>query len=423
MVTGGVRLLLAGLFLAAGTVVCAPWARADSPPLKSVEPEVYTDQPAGIKYGPLIYHASLFTGTVWDSNIFSSRDNVVADRILVIRPGLTVSTIDPNYKFTLRTSMEHLDYDKSDSESRTDARADLRGTVRAQRNLEVDVGLTAARVNEPRSIQRRDLPEDAADPVRHNQYAAWVGLRRNLNPVVSTTTVTWENDNYFDVRTNSGNRINLQYLDRDAAKVTQETDLRLSQRLLLFTRQRLITTIYRDEPGFIQRDSVKFETVQGIEVGFTPLIRGKFSVHFGDEHFWTRSIEADPELIYSAEVSWTPTRKLRLKAGFARDFGGVSFDLDSVGGRRTRADFLLEYEITRQLYFRASFAHLHANEAGLISGAGRLENYYQYKASLGYEMNRFWSLFLDYDYERRDANFEINEFERHIIQTGVVARF
>jgi hypothetical protein len=319
--------------------------------------------------------------------------------------------------------MEHLEYEKSESESRTDARADLRGTIRSRRDLEIDAGLTAARVNEPRSIQRRDLPDDAADPVRHNQYSAWLGLRRIHNRVTTTTTVTWDNDNYFDARSNSGARINLQYLDRDAVKVSQETDVRLSHRLLLFTRQRLITSVFRDEPGFVQRDSAKFETVQGIEVAFTPLIRGKFSFHFGEEHFWTHSIESDPERIYSAELSWLPTRKLRLKAGFARDFGGVSFDLDSVGGRRTRADALIEYEITRQLYFRASFAHLHANESSIVSGGGRNENWQQYKTSLGYEMNRYWSLFLDYAYERRDANAEINEFERQIIQTGVVARF
>jgi hypothetical protein len=114
---------------------------------------------------------------------------------------------------------------------------------------------------------------------------------------------------------------------------------------------------------------------------------------------------------------------VRIRASFARDFGGVSFDLDSVGGRRTRADFALDYEITRQLFFRASFAHLHANEASLRSGAGRVEDNYLYKASLGYELTRFWSLYLDYSFEQRDANFAANEFERQIIQTGVVARF
>ena len=420
---GGAGRLLAGAYLATALLVAAQGARGESPPLKSVEPEAYTDQPAGIKYGQLLYHASLVSGTVWDSNIFSSKENVVADRILFIRPGLTVSTLDPNYKFTLRTSIEHLDYEVSPSESRTDAKADLRGTIRVQRDSDVNVGLTAARVTEPRSIQRRDLPEDAAEPVVHNQYAAWVGLRKIFNPVASTTTVTVENDNYFNVRSNSGTSINLQYLDRDVARLSQETELRLSHRLLLFSRQRVSMSTFRNEPGFIQRDSVKFETVNGIEVVFTPLVKGKFSFHFGEEHFWASVIQSDPERIYSAELSWSPHRNVRIKTGFSRDFGGVSFDLDSVGGRRTRADIALEYDITRQLFFRASFAHLHANEASIISGAGRLENTYTYKASLGYELTRFWSLYLDYSYEQRDANISTKEFERQIIQTGVVARF
>ena len=64
-----------------------------------------------------------------------------------------------------------------------------------------------------------------------------------------------------------------------------------------------------------------------------------------------------------------------------------------------------------------------ANEASIRSGAGRLENTYAFKASLGYELSRFWSVYLDYAYEQREANFSINEFERQIIQTGIVTRF
>ena len=420
---GGAGRLLAGVCLATGLLVVAHGARGESPPLRSIEPEAYSDQPAGIRYGSLLYHASLVSGMVWDSNIFASKENVVADRIFYFRPGLTVSTLDPNYKFTLRTTLDHLDHEVSPSESRTDAKADLRGTIRMQRDSELLVGLVAARVTEPRSVQRRDLPEDAAEPVLHNQYSAWVGLRRIYNPVVSTTTVAVDNDNYFNVRSNAGTSINLQYLDRDAGKITQETDLRLSHRLLLFSRQRATMTTYRNEPGFIQRDSIKFETVNGIEVGFTPLVKGRFSFHFAEEHFWANVVESDPERIYSGELAWWPLRNLRIKTSLARDFGGVSFDLDSVGGRRTRADIVLEYDITRQLFFRAGFAHLHANESSIRSGAGRIENTYVFKASLGYEVSRFWSVYLDYAYEQREANFSINEFERQIIQTGIVTRF
>jgi Putative beta-barrel porin 2 len=84
---------------------------------------------------------------------------------------------------------------------------------------------------------------------------------------------------------------------------------------------------------------------------------------------------------------------------------------------------VLEYDITRQLFFRANFLHLHANESSLSSGNGRLENTYFYKASLGYEITRYWVWYLDYAYERRDANIEANEFDRQIIQSGLIARF
>jgi hypothetical protein len=220
MVGGAGRLL--AVCLATGVLVAAHGARGEGPPLRSIEPEAYSDQPAGIRYGSLLYHASLLSGMAWDSNIFSSKTNVVADRILFVRPGLTVSTLDPNYKFTFRTSIQHLDYEVSPADSRTDALAEMRGTIRVQRDSEIGVGLTAAHLTDPRSsVLRRDLPQDAAEPIAHNQYSAWVALRRDFNPAVSTTTVTVVNDDYYNVRSNAGTTINLQYLDRDAARLSR----------------------------------------------------------------------------------------------------------------------------------------------------------------------------------------------------------
>jgi hypothetical protein len=421
---GGTGRFLAGVCLATGLLAAAHEAYGEAPPLRSIEPEAYSDQPAGIRYGSLLYHASLRSGMAWDSNIFSTKAHVVADRIVILRPGLTVSTVDPNYKFTFRANMQQLEYDVSPSDNRLDGFADLHGSIRVQKDTTLDVGLVAARIADPRnSIVRRDLPLNAAEPVVHNQYSAWVALRRNFNPVVSTTTLTVLNDNYYDVPSIGGTPINMQYLDRDVARLTQETDFRVSHRLLLFSREYVSMYTYRNVQGFIQDDSVKFETVNGIEVGITPLITGRFSFGFGEEHFWASTIQSDPELIYRAELLWSPARNIRLKAGFARDFGGVSMTLDAVGGRRTGADFVLEYDITRQLFFRANFIHLHANELSLSSGNGRLENTYFYKASLGYQISQYWSWYIDYAYERREAKVEADEFDRQIIQSGLVSRF
>jgi hypothetical protein len=421
---GGAGRFLIRVCLATGLLAAAHQARGEGPPLRSIAPDAYSDQPAGIRYGSLLYNASLTSGLAWDTNIFSSKAHVVGDRILVLRPGLTISTLDPNYKFTFRSNLQQLDYESSPSDNRMDGLAELHGNIRVQRDTAIDVGLAAARIMDPRSsILRRDLPENAAAPITHNQYSAWIGLRRNFNPLVSTTTVTVLRDDYYDVQAISGTPINLQYLDRDVARLSQDFEMRVSHRLLLFSRDRVSLNTYRNVQGFIQDDSIKFETVNGIEVGITPLITGIFSFHFGDEHFWADTIQSDPELRYRAELAWSPRRNLRLRAGVLRDFGGTSLTLDSVGGRRTYADFVLEYDITRQLFFRANFIHLHANEASLSSGNARLENTYLYKASLGYQISRYWSWYIDYAYERRDAKIETDEFDRQIVQSGLVSRF
>ena len=421
---GRSRGLLAGGMLAAGLVVSALLsAHADSPPLKFINPETFADKPAGIRHGDLLYHAYIAVGTIYDSNVFSAPSDAVSDRVLFLRPGLSVSTLDPNYKFDFRATLDHLEYERFVDESRTDPRAELTGRVRLQRDLEIDTWLSAARVHNARSLQRRDLPGNAAEPVAHNEYLARLALRRTYNRLVLTTSAAYENQNYFNVRSVGGPPINLQSLDRDVFKVGQEAELRLSHRLRLFSRVSVNDTDYREVMGFTERDSTKVAIVNGVEVAFTPLIKGLLSHHYGEERFKSASIQSDPEIYYRVELYWSPLRHLRLRAGAAREFGGVSFDLDASGGRRTRADFAIDYDITRRLFLRASFNYTHANEAGLALGEKRVEDTHQYRASLGYQLNRHWNLFLDYAVESRDANIEANQLERHVVQVGAVARF
>jgi hypothetical protein len=217
--------------------------------------------------------------------------------------------------------------------------------------------------------------------------------------------------------------INLQYNDRDVVRLSQDLDLTISPRLMLFTRQRVISSDYRNVEGFTDRDSVKYDSVNGIEVGLTPLTRGRFEFHFAEEHFRDATINATPEVGYKGALTWLPRRNVRITTAVGRDFGGVNFDLDAAGGRRTRVDSSIDYELTRRVFARGTFAYQHSNEASLATGGKRIEDVYQYKASLAYEPTRFWMLFLDYLYERREAKIEENQFDRHIIQGGVVARF
>src|SRR5262245_19302725 len=122
--------LLAGVYLVAGLFAAAPNVYAQSPPLGSIPPEAFTNQPAGIRSGDLLFHGYVTTGTAYDSNIFSTHDNATSDRILFVRPGLVVSTLDPNYRFTLRGYLEDIEYEKTTSENRLNAHIDINGKVR-----------------------------------------------------------------------------------------------------------------------------------------------------------------------------------------------------------------------------------------------------------------------------------------------------
>lgn len=420
---GRARLTIAGLSLVAGLLVAQPCAMAEAPPLRSIPPDAFEDKPAGLRLGGLVYSANVSTGAIYDSNVYSSNTDVAADRILLLRPELSISNLDPNHRFTFRAMIEDLEYERLKSENRTDARAEIDGKIRIRRDLGLDVRASAARLNEVRSLTNRDLPTNAAGPARYDQYIGSMSLVRTADPMVATTTVGVQKDDYSSVESTSGTLINLQYLDRDMLRVGQEEDIRLSHRVRLFGAQTMTASNYRNVPGYQQRDSVKFDVLSGVEIGITPLIKTKFTFRFGEEHFKDPTIDSEPELDYGAEISWLPRRYLRVRAGVAREFGGVNFDLDSEGGIRTRVDVGIDYEMSRRLLARAGFYYLHADETSISTGETRIEDTYVYRASLAYQMNRYWSAFADYAFEKRESDDVVDTFQRQIVQAGVTAKF
>lgn len=415
--------VLAGAVLLVGLLITGEQAVAQTPPIASIEPSSFSDQPAAIRYGGLLYQASLKSGFIWDSNLFLSQNDRVSDRIAYVRPGLTVSTLDPNYKFTFRGEIDRLEYDRNEAENRSDFRGEVNGTIRVRRDTEIDVSTFAGHIHELRSALRRDLPDDIGEPVPINRYIGRVALRQYFYPLISTTFVSFENDNYFNVRSNTGGIINLQASDADVWTVGHEAEFRLSPRLSFFSRQRVINSDFRDVGVTNPRDSTRFETVNGIEVALTRLISTNLAFRYGKEDFVTDVFRADPERAYLAGLTWSPRRYLRFRTSFAREFGGFSFEQDIGGGRRTRATFDAEYDISRRLLFRGGVAYLHGNEASVIAGGQRIEDSYAYRASLSFQLNRYWSLYSDYMFEQRNSTLDLDSYDRHIIQGGVIARF
>ena len=54
---------------------------------------------------------------------------------------------------------------------------------------------------------------------------------------------------------------------RPRVEAVSDEELKLSHRIRLFARQAVIASDYRRVPGFVERDSVKYDLSQGVEVG------------------------------------------------------------------------------------------------------------------------------------------------------------
>lgn len=405
-----------------GLVGSAPFAAADPLPLTPIAPDVGLEPSLGIRYGGLIYRPTIATGIINDSNILYSNTNAARDWVFFVRPGLSIATTDPNYRFVLRTDIEHLEYRESDADSRTNATATLDGTVRAARDLEFDVGASARHANDQRTATRRDLPTNLAEPAPHDAYSSRLAMRSFFRPVISTLAVDYATDSYSSVRSVTGSIVDLRFLDRDMLTVSHKTEVPFSQRFRFVNRVAWIETDYRNVPLVVPRDSSKVEVSNGVEVVFSPVLRGDFTFLYGKSDFTSPLIVADPENFYTLNLIWQPRSYFTLRFNAAREFGGVNFEQDFGAGRRTRLGVTMDYGITRRLTWRAGFNYVHANGDNLL-GATRVEDQYVYNTSLGYAVNDRVSLFLDYNLENYNSTISAEQYDRQVIQAGVIARY
>ncbi|WP_170936951.1 MULTISPECIES: outer membrane beta-barrel protein [Rhodomicrobium] len=371
--------------------------------------------PAGLYYDNIFFYPRVTVGGAYDSNIFAAPNDPVSDMALVIAPELTVSSASEIVRHTFEAGARHFQYDRFDSQDRTEAHASLASARQIRNDLQLDTRFEAAR--------RFELPGDgfspgdSLGPIPYEDLTAEAYVTKTFNRLGVTVGGSIRDLTYQNGETFSGATIEQSFRDGTIATASVRPFYDFSPGYRAFTRFQVNQRDY-EGTGDLNRDSEGYDARAGVEFLLTPMLFGSVDAGILEQSYTNPEIPETNGLAANGQLTWLMTPLMTVTAFGSRSIAEMAAQnqdsrIDVTGGLR------LDYEIRRDLIatLRGSFTDED------FSGSDRRDDVLQLGAGIDYSLNRNLNFGLDYSYYDRDSTLSEFSFSRHVVMVNVTAQY
>jgi hypothetical protein len=383
---------------------------AQAPTSTSLGPDY---DPLGVPLGGFRLFPSLTVATTFDDNIRRTEVNTVSDAIFRITPIIALRSLWAQHALNFTATSSTFLYSKYSSENITtyDINADGRVDVLSDLRLTGQVGVTRQYLLRS-SVE---LPLDAANPLPYTigradasaeyqsaQFGVQVGVafdqyRYGALAMLDGTETDWADQNHNVIGPHA--RVLYQFQDGYAAYVEAIYEKRDFEMAV-------------DRYGF-DRSSKGYRVRGGVTAMLTNLIQGEAFVGYLDQQY-VAPLEDISGLDFGAALDWslTPLTTLRLFAARAINdttYAGVS------GIDDRTINFSVDHSLLRNLVVRANVGYTNSN----FEGSSRTDQTFNAGAGGEYFLNRYLSLALRYDFQKRDSNTGQQVFTNNLFSIAV----
>ncbi len=369
--------------------------------------------PLGVPLNTWFLLPSLSEGIYFDSNLYSTSSNEVADLRSEFSPRVSLHSALPRHAFNtsvgvdFRNHMLNPEADYWDISSRSEGRLDLWHDTALYGSAEFgrfhdDLG--------PRT-------ENASSyPIRYSLAAGQFSLNHDANRLGIVVTGAARRYDYHHGYTVKG-----AHLDQDQRDVDMVFGgLRLSYDLGLASRLFTSTELNRRVPripSFTNSKSWGLRTISGAEFTIGNLFRFKLGLgymlqEYEHSHLWTmRGIAGQ------ANIIWMPTDLLSLQIQAERSL--EESPLSSISGRiPSTVGLRVDHEYARYLIGTSLLSYTHIQDVGRPN----VDHHVDFSAQLRYFFNRNTDISLQYKYGYR-LLYETADVRRHIIGFNVGLKY
>jgi hypothetical protein len=381
-------------------------------------------EPIGYRFGQHFFFPSVGAGVRYDSNVFASSDNPRSDFAFVVSPGMTVTNAprfqagSPSpFTYELNVNADIYKFRTFETEDRTDAEAKLKTRWELAHDIAVEGNFFAARKHDERGDTA--LPPEAREPISYTDLRAEGVFTKQFGRLGVELNANVRRLDYEDVLS-SVTGLPLDQTARSGSIFTAHIRpfYEFSPGYRGFVRFRGNTRDY-EGVGALNRDSDGYDIRGGIEFSVTPLVKGSAEIGYLSQTYDNPLIAPFNGLSYAAKAQWLVTPLMTLTFNAERSVAETvtpDFEarLDTVVGARA------DYELMRNVILFSSVKLKKEDFRGL---GQRTDDVTQLAAGVEYLMNRHLSATLQYQFQDRNSNIPVYDFDRHLVTFGVKAQY
>jgi len=373
----------------------------------------YATDVYGFRLGSFSLTPLLAAGVTYDSNIFATRRDRVADTVFSVAPRLRFGSDWARHGLELETGLVHRRYARTASESTTDAEARLRGWLDIGGDAKLSLSGAAGRLHEPREAM--DAPGALARPLGYTFYEVHAVLQKRFNDVglwLSGRSVRFV---YDDAVLRNGTRVPSTGRDLVVHELGAGLAYSVSATTAVFGE---ILANRRDHLRHGRPDSHGYRALAGIDLSAGGMLRARLGAGYFEQRYSGGTSGRVGGAAYLAAVDWSPSPLWTISINGERRVADTVYGT-SAGRVDTGLGATIYYEIARGIVLRAGadywrqdyIANPRRDEVKTLRGGA--DYYFHRRVSLG----------IDYSHTIRKSNFSIYDYSRTFVGLNAQAKF
>lgn len=371
--------------------------------------------PVGVRLGSFLFHPSLTTAPFYDSNIFATSRNAIADSGIIMSPRLTAASQFSRHALDLEIGADRFRYRRQRSEDRTDLFAGARGRLDIRRDTVALATLDASLRHEDRGSP--DSPALAAEPIPVKRLGGTATINRTFNRFGLSLGTGLHGADYQDVPRIGGGTLDQDFRDHLIYSLGGRGTYAWSPGQRIFADVRYNWRRYRN-PGPVPFDSQGFAAHAGLEFALTALLHGELGLGYFRQEYESRLLADAEGPSYLANLIWNVTPLMTVTVTGERQ---VRDGTGAGAAGRIDSSFqaVLDYELLRNLIISPSLRFAHEDYVGLA----RTDTVLESGLKLQYLVNRFFAVGAEYLFTTRDSNVTGADYVRHQASIHATAQF
>lgn len=358
---------------------------------------------------------SITTGTLYDSNVFSTSTGAQSDLAAMIQPTLRAHTLWERNGLDLQLSSQSYLYLNHPGLNQTDVGVRGTGWIDVRHDAQILTSFQAQHLHE--GVGTLSSPTGAIAPTPYDLFSTDVTYRQQFNRLIASVGTSVNSYSFGTTQAQNGSLIDQGNRDGQIYKLHGRVDYTLSPKLDLFTSAEANNRELRGTPEN-PLNSSGYRVLSGADIELTHLITGEFAAGYASQRFADVTVGTIAGPTYRALLNWSPTRLLDVHAKAERVVTELA-DTTSTGVRADGFELGADYELRRNLIFSLTGAY----ELEKFFAQVRTDRVTSEGAQLKYLLSQYGYMSFEYRFIQRDSDIPINSFDKHQVMFNVTSQF